>query len=135
MTEAVQKELARFREVITKDYGRTTWEGTTTPLPAVSRLASVQIACRHFARGGALPADEILRIAAEVTGLPMEEMTDVDGKSVKMWWPVRGEVGWLPYSERPMSWVGRAWEWDEFANRWTRKGGKGSAISPVPMGA
>lgn len=129
-----QEELARFREVITKDYGRTTWEGTNTPLPMVTRLASVQIACRHFARSD-LPAEEILRIASEVTGIPMEEMADADGKTVKMWWPVRGEAGWLPYTERPMMWFNREWEWDAFANRWSRKGAKGPAISPIAIGA
>lgn len=132
----VQKELARFRSIITKDWARTTWEGTSTPLPAVSRLSGVAIACRHFARGGDLPADEILRVASEVTGLPLEEMTDADGKPAMMWWPVHGEVGWLPYKERPMMWVGREWTWDAFANRWVQPGAKGgSAVNHVPVGA
>lgn len=136
MTDAVQKELARFREVITKDYGRTTWEGTATPLPAVTRLASVEIACRHFARGGDLPADELLRIAAEVTSLPLQEMKDADGATVQMWWPVRGEVGWLPYKERPGMWVGIEWEYDEFASRWVQRSVPSRpAISRVEVGA
>lgn len=132
----VQKELERFRSVITKDWARTTWDDTDKPLPAVSRLSGVAIACRHFAIGGKFPAEDILRIAAEVTGLPMEEMTDASGNTVKMWWPVHGEVGWLPYQERPMMWTGREWKWDDLANRWVQPGAKsGSAISTVPVGA
>lgn len=133
----VQKELERFRRIITEDWKRTESEGH--PIHPISRLSSISIACRHFAMPHharpTLPADEILRIAAEVTGLPMEEMEDADGKRVMMWWPVRGEVGWLPYRERPMMWLNRDWEWDTFANRWTRKGTKGQAISRVPVGA
>lgn len=117
----VTKELERFKGIITKDWSRKTWEGSSEPLPAVSRLASVEIACRHFARDGDLPAGEILRIAAEVTGLPLQEMTDAHGATVPMWWPVRGEVGWLPYEERPGTWVGVEWEHDDSAGRWAQR--------------
>lgn len=126
MTEAVQKELERFRSIITKDWARTTWDGTATPLPAVSRLSGVAIACRHFAmpyhKMETLPAAELLRIASDVTGLPLEEMTDADGKTAMMWWPVRGEVGWLPYKERPLMWIDREWTWDDSTSKWAQKG-------------
>lgn len=134
----VQKELERFRSIIAKDWGRTESEGR--PVAAVTRLSAVAIACRHFAMPNRarpdLPATEILRIASEVTGYPMETMTDASGAKVQVWRPVRGEVGWLPYDVPPQNWTGGKWEWNSFANRWVQPGAKsGPAITTVPVGA
>jgi hypothetical protein len=63
-------------------------------------------------------------------------MKDADGATALMWWPVRGEVGWLPYKERPGTWVGVEWQYDDFASRWVQRNSLlRPAISRVEVGA
>lgn len=105
MNETETKELDRFRGVAT-DYmhgSRSKWDNGK-PHALETKLSSVVIAARHFARGDEAPAAEILRIAAEVTGVPLEKRKDVNGNDVDVWPPARGEVGWLPYDVPPENW-------------------------------
>lgn len=126
----VNAELERFRSVIQKDWDMTEMEGRK--VHADSRLSSIVIACRHFATGGDLPAYELLRIASEVTGIPLEQMHDKTGRRVTVWRPARGEVGWLPYAVPPQNWTGGDWMWDGFTQDWRQMG---SAITTAPVGA
>ncbi|NOJ91977.1 hypothetical protein HMI51_03320 [Corallococcus coralloides] len=75
----------------------------------MTRISSAVITTRHFGMPShdspRLPADELLRIAADVTGVPLEVMTDAQGREVQVWRPARGEVGWLPYDVPPANWT------------------------------
>lgn len=129
----IAAELERFRSIIQEEWDRNRSEGRD--VHSETRLSAIAIACRHFARGGDLPAAEILCIASEVTGVPMETMKDANGVEVQVWRPVRGEVGYLPYDVPPSNWTGEDWEWDEFAGKWFQPGAAGRAINHVPVGA
>lgn len=127
-------ELEKFRDLLTKDWGRTWDDGKT--LPAASRLSSIVIACRHGATPSKnhrpLHAYDVLRVASEVTGIPLEQMRDTKGRRVTVWRPARGEVGWLPYDVPSQNWTGGDWKWDNLTQDWFQTG---RAITTAPVGA
>lgn len=89
MASPQEQLLARFREVLTRDWERGELDGT----PLVSRLSSAVICTRHFAQGeDVATVARLLSIAAEVTGIPQETMTGSYGQPVVVWRPARGEL-------------------------------------------
>ncbi|RYZ38413.1 MAG: hypothetical protein EOO72_09840, partial [Myxococcaceae bacterium] len=72
--DEVQKEVERYRKILTSDWQKETELGHAL----ITRISKAVITTRHFAMPShdcpRLPADELLRIAAEVTGVPMETL-------------------------------------------------------------
>lgn len=102
LTKREEKEAARFRAAIEADKAY----GAANGWSAVTLHSAVVITARHFAKGESEPfRREILRIAADVTCIPMEWVPTVDGMLTKAWRPARGEVGWLPYEVTPEAWA------------------------------
>lgn len=110
MTDKERADLERFRACVREDVGRSHAPGYST-----DRLASlgsaVCIAARHFASGSVENPEpsleyrkQLLSIAAELTGIPLEPLTLADGTVAQAWRPARGEVGWLPYEESGVLW-------------------------------
>lgn len=64
------------------------------------------ISLRHFATGRSLDfRREMLKIAAEATGIALEPLPQPDGPEVLAWRPARGEVGWTPYNNAAELWA------------------------------
>lgn len=110
MTDSERADLEGFKSCVAEEVRRSQRQGYST-----DRLASlgsaVTIAARHFAGPRAnrqLPSSEyrqqLLAIAAEVTGIPLEPLPLADGTVAQAWRPAAGEVGWLPYEESPVLW-------------------------------